>query len=1009
MPRRISIPLSFGRADRVDPKLAPLGVLAVAKNLRLRKDGRLASRTGYQPLDMTDQAGGTMTAYDLHEFASGRLCALGASSGEGAPVDLYEYTGEPSARPWRASAGGLVALSPLSRPREVCGVPQPADGIRAADCAAGGGYVCAVWKPQGGTVSHVQVVREADNQCIFAADFSGQGWTDARVCWAVDRFYFLGFDSDGTDLELGSFVPGTSTSVSVLATVDSSASSTTTFDIEPVGNPADSAVVVIYGDGSSATATVAVKRFDSSGNQEGTTLSISNVVRPLVLAVEADETDGTVNVLISEHDDVGVISAVELSTYNLSNSLLDGPTSCNTGYRATLCRVDGHVVVASSDSAANGDLVVEWYGQDDHSLAETVTIGNAMLATAMVPAGVTGQTLGVVVGGFVGADFGENEANALWYVSPTVVHMTTRDVRRSARNATDFYAPLGLAKDTSTGRVAWQSLYFAGSAGSDIENFTVTTFELFSTERRQTAGAGGLLYIAGAPLQLYDGFSLTEAGFNEVPTIKSITADSSGSLAEDAEYEYVLVWEYALPDGTFFESPPSPPFSFETGTGEDEAVVTVHAPHSTRVALGDAIYGAQVTGVLYRTQWDSTNAARFSEFKEAQRFEIPGGLDGYGADVSVDDTRSDSALSTRPTLYTQGGPVEHNAPEACTFIDASSSRITVGGLARQSETQESKELPLDTPANFSTLSSFFSRFPEPVVGVVSLDGGRIVFTSSNVYTLEGEGPADDASGALPPPVELASAGGLKSANSLLKAPDGVWFQLDDSKLYRMPRGRGAPEWLGVDIQDTLASFPDITGAARVRVDDAVAFATQNSAGTAARIVLRSLRTGIWTEDTPPLETSSGIEALCSFGERLAYVSGGVVYAQSASGFTDGSSTLIELQWKTHPLFPFELGGNGVMHDVMITGEYRSAGTLALRVSYDSGLNFQTYDSFTLSGLSAGALVRRRWAIQQSDLQSAVFELTFTPSEPGEGFVANQLDLLVDVVNGLPDLDPGDMA
>src|SRR5690606_32957334 len=98
----------------------------------------------------------------------------------------------------------------------------------------------------------------------------------------------------------------------------------------------------------------------------------------------------------------------------------------------------------------------------------------------------------------------------LWYVSPTMVHMTTRDLRNSARNASDFYAPLGLSLDTSTGRVAWQSLYFAGSPGSDVENYTVTTFALQSSARRQAASAGGLLYIAGAPLQLYDGHSCTE-------------------------------------------------------------------------------------------------------------------------------------------------------------------------------------------------------------------------------------------------------------------------------------------------------------------------------------------------------------------------------------------------------------------------------------------------------------------------------------------------------------------
>lgn len=1006
--RRVTIPMTFGRGDRVDPKLAPLGVMATAKNLRLRKDGRLACRNGFQALDMSDSDNATVVAYDLHEFSDGRLVAAGASGGEGFPVDLYEYRAAPAATPWRSSAGGLVALTPLTQPREVCGAPQPAGGMTAADCAAGGGYVCAVYKPAGGTVAHVQVVRESDNQVQFAGPFTAAGWTDARVCFAVDRFYFVGFDAANGDLELGSFVPGTSNSVTVLATIDAAATATFVFELEAVANPTTAPVIVVYADSTDATSDVVVKRYSSAGVQQGSTLTLANQVRPFNVCIEADQTDNTVNLLVSEHDGSGVVTGVELSTYNLSNVLLDGPTACNTGYRATLCRVGGHVAVASSAIDASGNLVVQWLDQDTHAVAQTLTIGNAMLATAMVPAGVTGQPLAVVVGGFVSAEFGV-ETNALWYAAPDVALMTTRDLRNSARNAEDFYAPLGLSLDTSTMRVAWQSLYFAGSGGSDVENFTITTFALNSSARRQSASAGGLLYLAGAPPQLYDGHSVTEPGFNEVPGIKSITADNGGFLASEATYVYVMVWEYALPDGTFFESPPSPPFEFETGPGENEAIVTVFAPHSARVALGDAVYGAQVTGVLYRTVWDSVNLARFSEFKETLRFAIPSTLAGYGDDVVVSDTSFDSALATRPTLYTQGGPVEHNTAEACAYVSASSARISVAGLARQSEFQESKEQELDEGVNFSGLSSFFSRAPQPIAGIVSLDGIRVVFTRSDVFTVTGDGPANDASGALPQPVQLGSPGGLKDARSLLVGPDGVWFQLDDTKLYRMPRGQGDPEWLGVDIQDTLASYPTVTGACRARADDCLVWSCENTGGTDGRLIVRSIRTGIWTEDTVPLESGAGIEALSSFGRLVAYVSGGVVYAQSATGFTDGTASVIETQWKTQPIFPFDLGGNGLVHDLMLTGEFRSAGTLALRVSYDGGLTFTTYPSFTLTGLTVGALVRRKWALTQADAQVIVAELTFTPSAPGEGLIINQLDLWVAPTQGLPDLLAEEMA
>jgi hypothetical protein len=343
-----------------------------------------------------------------------------------------------------------------------------------------------------------------------------------------------------------------------------------------------------------------------------------------------------------------------------------------------------------------------------------------------------------------------------------------------------------------------------------------------------------------------------------------------------------------------------------------------------------------------------------------------------------------------------------------TYVSGSSSRLTVAGLARSAEVQESKEQAIDQGVAFSGLSSFFTRCPEPVVGVVSLDGIRLVMSRSDIYGIQGEGPADDGSGALPPPVTLGSPSGLRDWRSLLVAPDGVWAQFDDSKLYRIPRAGAAPEWLGIDVQDTLAAYPVITGAARCRQDDTIVFACQTTGGTDGRMVLRSQRTGIWLEDDPPLGTGAGIEALSSFGDRVAYVSGGAVYAQSESGHTDGASSVIVTEWQTEPIYPFEVGGNGHIHDLQVTGEFRSAGTLALRVSYDDGVSFESHDSFALTG-TAGDTIKRRWALRRSDIQSIVAELTYTPDSPGEGLVLTQMTLLVDPSQGLEDLDPGEMG
>ena len=1012
--RVVNIPLTLGRADRVDPKLAPLGVLAVAKNLRVRKDGRLGSRTGYQPLVMKDQSNDDVVAYDLHEFSNGRLCALGSSQGEGHPVDVYEYRGTPSTNPWRSSdesGFNRQTLTPFTAPRQVCGVPQPAGGIFMVDCAAGNGYVCAVYVGQDQVLCRTQVVRESDDQVILARDTAIQGWVEARVCFANNSFFILGID-DNNALTLGKWTPGsTDTNFQVIATLEASGYTRTLgfLEVQAVNNGSSSVVICAYGLTSGTE--VKVKRFNASGTQQGSTLTVSGLSNLISVDVEADEVDNTVNVVIGT-----TTPTVTLRSYNFSNTLLDGPTSLFAGSRPTICRLPAQsgwaesVCVVSSGIGATGDIQVDYVEVDTHTIVSEV-IANAVLDGAVIPAQSAGNPAGVVFSGFVDPDNVDGSTNAIWYVDRTMVHMATRDLGGSARDPGSFYSPLGLSLDTSTGRLAWCSLYFVTGRGlSGVENFTITTLALHSTARRQGASAGGLLYLTGAPVQVYDGRIATEAGFNEVPGIIGDSQGTSGFLTQLATYSYVYVWEYNLPDGTFFESPPSPVYDVTLTGANDEVTLTLKGPHSARVALGDAAYGAEITGVLYRTVWDAANGSQGSQFKETQRFSCPTGQANYGDDISVNDDSSDTGIADEPTLYTQSGPLENNAPEMATYISASSARIDVAGLPRTSEFQESKEQDLSEGVNFSVDSAFFGRAPNPINGIVSLDGIRLVFTRTDAYAVAGDGPGTDGSGALPPPVEMPGPGGLKDWRSLLKGPDGVWAQFDDDKLYRLPRGSGAPEWLGVDIQDTLRLYPTITGASRCRADDAIMFACENSGGTDGRIVVRSLRTGLWTEDTAPLQTGDGIEALCSYGDRVAYISGGVVYVQSASSYADETSTVIETQVKTHPLYPFELGGYGTMHGVLLTGEFRSAGTLALRVSYDDGVSFTTYDSFTLSGLTVGQTVQRRWALQQMDTTSVVFEWTFTPSTAGEGFIAHNAALLVDdQTEQLRELDPAEMA
>lgn len=1003
-PRVLNIPLTLGRADRVDPKYAPLGVLATAKNLRVRKDGRLACRTGYVLQDATTEDG-TLVAYDLHEY-KGRLLALGSDAGDGYPVDIFERT-EGASNPWLGADlnpfGSTVTLTPFTNARGIPVVPMLAEGASRSDIAAGGGFVAYVYHTGSGTQNYLVVARQSDGQIILREAMLDSS-SIVKATFSVNTFYFAVAQSTGT-IVIRQFLPSTDATTLTFATVVTGGTAVLSVDLVPVTNPTTARVVVAY----SKAADARILKFNSSGAQVGGTITVALANVDQVVA-ECDEADDTINLYTR------VVTTCTLRTYDFTAETLSlGPTACTAATSGSMCRLPvlginpQAIAIASNTSAGNVEIAV--VAQSDHSGIQSFTVSRATLRGRLCEGQSGAENRCVVFSGLVAPQLPTLDfaSDALFFIGASQAHMVTRNPQSALSGNTHQ----NLMLDSSTGKLAW--LGFNDLAGDDLSQPSIVTVDFRSAERRQSARYGGFLYLAGATVQAYDGIYPTELCFNELPGIISATPDTGGSLTASAEYDYVHHWEFTRPDGTFERSPVSEVFSANTGALQTENNFVLSTPHSIRSARSSSLFGAGVLSVLSRTVWNAANSTKSSEFRRCKVTAIPGGLANYGATLAVVDNLSDATLATRGVVYTQGarnalsGPVEDDAPESCSYITADASRIFTGGLARTHETQVSKPPDIEQPFAFSNLSAFFNLVSEEVNGVGALSGVKLVFTKNQIYALGGGGPDDQGGGALEPPQELSSAGGLHDWRSMLLEPGGLWFQLDATKLYRLPLGGGPPEWLGIDIQDTLSSYPVITGAARCKLDDAVAFACENTGSADGRIVVRSLRTGLWTEDTPPLQTSQGIEAMCSYGETLAYVSGGRVYVQHATSFADGASTVIPTAVKTHPIYPFELGGNGSILEMLVTGEYRSAGTLALRVSYDDGVTFTTYDSFTLTGLTAGQTIQRKWSLQQDDITSAVFELTYTPSAVGEGFIMHGAALLVATASGLKDLNPSECA
>lgn len=1006
--RGVPVTYAFGKRDRVDPKLAPFGVLKVGKNLRVRKDGRLGVRNGYQPLAMTT-VNGTLVANDLHEY-KGRLCALGSDGLDGYPTDLFEYTGL-SNEPWRGTdAARRVMLNPFTRLAEVAGLPQCEGGISILDAAAGGGYVCLAYVGDPIGTAYVIIVRQIDDQVIHQAVFlAGAVVSRLRVAYITGTF-LVGYVESTNAITVKQFKPGTHSAFAAFATPSAaSGSAVTAFDMTAVGHGSTRSLVVAFDRGGVNDLTVIC--FGPTGVQVGVTATVAGTSTVFV-SVEADEVAGTINLFAIEPVDTGV-----LRTFDFAGSVLAGPTFTTNGTTGTLCRLGAQGALAESVAVAVNDasknIVFKVYSTAAHAVSNTTTISQAVMTSRLVNAQSPNQPVAVALAGVVAPNIKtsfDDATNALFFLTPSVAHMTTRDLGKAISRGV-----LNLTKDAVTGKLCWATLKDPGDQALGVPAITILDF--MSPARRQSARFGGLLYFAGGTPAVYDGRFPSELYFNELPGIVSLTpSNGAGALTPGATYTYVQHWEFVLADGSVQQSAPSAPVTITMGGADDTVAAILTSPHTMRIAAGSALYGADVISVLSRTVWDATAGIEGSEFRRTQTKQMAVGIAQYGSDLNITDTRSDADLGDEGVLYTQGtrgslsGPLEHDAPQACSFITATESRLITGGLLSPSLVQCSKEAFLGEAIAFSEFSTFFSQVSAPVVGVHRLDGAKLVFTTDTIFNIPGEGPDDQGGGGLGSPVEIPTPSGLEDSRGILEAPDGLWFPLDDEKLFRMPRGGGVPEWEGVDAQDTLLAYPVITGACKSKRDNAAIFACENVASSDARLLVRDFRTQNWFEDTPVLGASQGIEAVATFGDSFAYVSSGVVYVQSTTSFADGTSTFITTQARTHPLYPFGLGGYGLISECLLTGEYRGACVLTARVSYDDGLSFTTLETFTLTGLTAGQTIQRKWSLPQDITSSVVFEVTVSVSSGAtEGFVFNQLDLLVESEDGLRELDPLEMA
>ncbi len=929
-------------AKRVMPESGPLRRVT---NMRLSRDGELEVRPGYAAMARTTYGGSNLVAYDLVNYNE-RLIAIGTNGGA---RRLYEFVDQ-SLAAWKGSAG--AALSYATEFRDMGRPPDQRGDILGGTLAVDNGIALLAFATQDGLFVHV--FRVADDATLAFESFGNStgavGSPRALVTDSGGAFVVVAFDSGTGELKVRDFEPATDTSLSGLTTLF-----TVTGGLFAAARVRGGSGYVVAG----VSGTGVIVRHYSAAHVQQMTVTIATTV-PKALSICADSSGNTVSILYVDNTD----DLVKVITRNLTTgAAVQGPTTVSSG------------------QIAQADSIVSIKHASSTSMRAAYTLQASGAAISSVPPLVQTRTIVPSTHALgTAADHISAELTSEVLVEPlssepVFAHVYGEDGQRvnvltehggpllagkdfgiaQAQDATNPDAgtlAMSLTSDDVTGKFYWVNC----SQNNDGERgVTVTEFELHSTARRQTAEFGGLLYIAGGMLSVYDGRQLFESGFIEAPMLfVGLASDAlAGNATSGAKYLVQLHAEWLDARRNVHLSQPSIVYELTLGAADKELFGAIMGLHSMRRvnAETDAL-GSSLRLVIHRTAALTDKTSGENLFREVVIGQAPG--DTFGAADSFFLTDSDAQLRAKlKTVYTQSQtPIPHAAPPPCRYIWSSGGRLHLAGLPQADLMVHSKLLFPAEAGEFATLGriQFESRFGSDIIGVASVDEAAIGFTRSGIAEVRGEGPDHAGLGEFIAPDPLDALDGLidDGWRSLLKTHDGLFYQADSTKLYLMGGDRSTV-WVNA-IQEELAAYPVIVAATHCRAQHCCAFAVQSSDGTDGAILIYDLRRHAWFVDTGIVPA-----ALTTYLGRLVVAdTAGLPFLQDLTPGTGAMPT------QTVETYAFDFSGAdwGSVTRIGISGEKVGDCTIQLELALDDGA-FSVIETFavtTANGFTNGRSV-----------------------------------------------------
>lgn len=472
-----------------------------------------------------------------------------------------------------------------------------------------------------------------------------------------------------------------------------------------------------------------------------------------------------------------------------------------------------------------------------------------------------------------------------------------------------------------------------------------------STKALEHAEFGGSTYITGGNLCSYDGATITDQSFADMPVLD---INVSGGASLTGSFNYLAVYRYLDAQSNVHYSRVSDITSV-TITGKNP-VISAQGCHVTRNDTGLSNDHRVIIDV-YRTTNGGTQYYLLCSTQDG--YSSPMVLAAAAKYFTFTDNVSDATLATRPILYrqpgTDGTAVDRYAAPPSDIICQHKDRLFVTDAYRKNVCYSS----FHVDGEGAWFNPIFSLQPQggtgPITSMASMDGRLFVFKRDAIFVIDGDGPPENGgSGAeFSPPARIATTYGCIDHRSMVVTGEGI--------VYRSRRGiemltrSMQVVWIGDRVQNTVDDYPyttcafvDSAGRTRVFLSDYDMDDTSQQARTGVGMVLdMSGGQPVWSVEKYKVGGSSAQDAVrsvamynSSSGDIYAYAMYGTsgLWKPSTSSYLD-NGTFVPWLVETGDIRPSGTQVRFRLFDVNVLGKRSTNHGLKVSLAYD----FEDYE------------------------------------------------------------------